>query len=103
MQNVYKLTHLVRVEIPGKYKKLKTNEANISQVLKTTVCVLCYRLRHMLSQAKYSQYTQGLIEKNNLGVGNVNTPATRCILGYYTLYRLLTFRSKLDISLLFCF
>ena len=27
MQNVYKLTHLVRVEIPGKYKKLKTNEA----------------------------------------------------------------------------
>ena len=55
--------HLVRVEIPGKYKKLKTNEANISQVLKTTVCVLCYRLRHMLSQAKYSQYTQGLIEK----------------------------------------
>ena len=73
---------LVRVEIPGKYKKLKTNEANISQVLKTTVSVLCYRLRHMLSQAKYSQYTQGLIEKNNLGVGNVNTPATRYILGY---------------------
>ena len=26
---------------------------------------------------------QGLIEKNNLGVGNVNTPATRYVLGYY--------------------
>ena len=30
---------------------------------------------------------QGLIEKNNLGVGNVNTPTTRYVLGYYTLYR----------------
>ena len=42
---------------------------------------------------------QGLLEKNSLGIGNVNTPATRYILGYYTLYRLLTFRSKLDIKL----
>ena len=100
---MYTNLQLVTVEMPGKYKKLKTNEANISQVLKTTLCVLCYRLRRMLSQAKYSQYTQGLIEKNNLGVGNVNTPATRYILGYYTLYRLLTFRRKLDINLLFCF
>ena len=46
---------------------------------------------------------QGLIETNNLGVGNVNTPATRYILGYNALYRLLTFRSKLDINLFFCF
>ena len=46
---------------------------------------------------------QGLIETNNLGVGNVNTPATRYILGYNALYRLLTFRTKLDINLFFCF
>ena len=46
---------------------------------------------------------QGLIEENNLGVSNVNTPATRCILGHYTLYKLLTFRSKLNINLLLCF
>ena len=46
---------------------------------------------------------QGLIEKNNLGVSNVNMPATRRILGHYTLYKLLTFRSKLNINLLFCF
>ena len=32
---------------------------------------------------------QGLIEKNNLGVGgNVNPPAMRYDSGYYTLYRL---------------
>ena len=47
--------------------------------------------------------TQRLIEKNNLGISNVNTPAPRYVLGYYTLYRLFTFRSKLDINLLFCF
>ena len=35
---------------------------------------------------------QGLIEKNSLGDGNVNTPTTIYILGYYTLYRLCTFR-----------
>ena len=46
---------------------------------------------------------QGLLEKNNLGIGNVNMPATRYILGYYTLYRLLTCRSKLDINLPFGF
>ena len=46
---------------------------------------------------------QGLIEKNNLSVGNLNTLSTRYVLGYYTLYRLLTFRSKLDINLFFCF
>ena len=45
----------------------------------------------------------GLTEKNNLGIGNVNVSAKRYILGYYTLYRLLTFRNKLDINLLFCF
>ena len=44
-----------------------------------------------------------MIEKNNLGVGNVNTPTARHVLGYYTLYRLLTFRRKLYINLLFCF
>ena len=49
MQNVYKLTHLVRVEIPGKYKKLKTNEANISQVLKTTVCALLQAKTHAIT------------------------------------------------------
>ena len=48
-------------------------------------------------------YVQGLIEKNSLGVRNVNMCTTRYILGNYTLYRLLTFRSKLDINLLFCF
>ena len=37
---------------------------------------------------------KGLIEKNNLGV-NSNMPAMKYILGYYTLYRLLTFKSKL--------
>ena len=37
---------------------------------------------------------QGLIEKNNLSVGNVNTHFTRYILGYYTLYRLRKFMSK---------
>ena len=47
---------------------------------------------------------QGLIEKNSLGIGNVNnTPTTRYVLGYYKLYRLLTFKSKLDINLFFCF
>ena len=45
----------------------------------------------------------GVIEKNNLGISNVNTTAILYVLGYYTLYRLFTFRSKLDISLLFCF
>ena len=39
----------------------------------------------------------------NKGISNVNTPATRYVLGYYTLYRLLTFRSKLNINLIFCF
>ena len=48
-------------------------------------------------------YISGVNRKNNLGVGNVNAPATRYVLGHYTLYRLLTFRSKLDINLLFCF
>ena len=46
---------------------------------------------------------QGLIGKNNLGMGNVSTTTTRYVLGYYTLYRLLTFRSKLNINLLFHF
>ena len=46
---------------------------------------------------------QGLIVKNNLGIGNVNMPTTRHVLGYYTLYRLLTFKRKLYINLLFCF
>ena len=46
---------------------------------------------------------QGLIEKNSLDISNVNMSTTRYVLGYYTLYRLLTFRSKLDITLLFCF
>ena len=46
---------------------------------------------------------QGLIEKNSLGASNVNMSTTRYVLGYYTLYRLLTFRSKLGINLLFCF
>ena len=44
---------------------------------------------------------QKLIEKNNLGAGNANTSATRYVLGYYTLYRPFTFRSKLDINMLF--
>ena len=44
--------------MPDKQKKLETNEANISQELKTTMPVLCYnRLRHMLPKAKYSQNT----------------------------------------------
>ena len=43
------------------------------------------------------------MEKNNLGISNVNMPATRYVLGYYALYRLLTFRNKLNINLLFCF
>ena len=47
--------------------------------------------------------TRRLIEKNSLAVGNVNISTMRYVLGYYTLYRLLTFRSKLDINLLFCF
>ena len=46
---------------------------------------------------------QGLIEKNSLSIGNVNMSTTRNVLGYYTLYRLLTFRSKLNINLLFVF
>ena len=46
---------------------------------------------------------QGLIERNNLGIGNVNTLTTRYVLGYNTLYRLLTFMSKLNINLLFLF
>ena len=45
---------------------------------------------------------QGLIEENNLGVGDVNMPTMRYVLRYYTLYRLLTFTSKLVIDLLFC-
>ena len=44
-----------------------------------------------------------MIEKNSLGVSNVNMSTTRQILGYYTLHRLLTFRSKLNINLLFVF
>ena len=43
---------------------------------------------------------QGLMEKNNLGVGNINTPTTRYVLDYNTFYRLLTFRVK---SILTCF
>ena len=31
-------------------------------------------------------HNRGLIEKNNLAVNNVNTPTTRYVLGYYTLY-----------------
>ena len=46
---------------------------------------------------------QGLIGKNSLGVSNVNMSTTRYVLGYYTLHRLLTFRSKLNINLPFCF
>ena len=46
---------------------------------------------------------QGLIERNNLGIGNVNTLTARYVLGYNTLYRLLTFMSKLNINLLFLF
>ena len=45
--------------------------------------------------------TQGLIERNNLGIGNVNMLTTRYVLGYNMLYRLLTFMSKLNINLLF--
>ena len=55
------------------------------------------------SSCKISLFSQGLIEKNNLGVCNVDTPATRYVLGYYTFNRLLTFKSKLDINLPFCF
>ena len=51
----------------------------------------------------YNFHFQGLIEKNNLGFGNVNTLTARHVLGYYTLYRLLTFRRKLYINLIFCF
>ena len=50
-----------------------------------------------------SFHFQGLIEKNNLGVGNVNRLTTRHVLGYCTLYRLLTFRRKLYANLTFCF
>ena len=46
---------------------------------------------------------QGLIEKNSFGVSNVNMSTTGYVLGYYPLIRLLTFRSKFDINLLFCF
>ena len=42
----------------------------------------------------------GVNRKNNLGVGNVNAPATRYVLGHCTLYRLLTFRRN---SILTCF
>ena len=51
----------------------------------------------------YVLIMQGLIEKNNLGISNVTMPTTTYVLGYYALYRLLTFRSKLNINLLFCF
>ena len=51
---------------------------------------------------KWKICPQRLIE-NSLGIGNVNMSTMRYILGYYTLYRLLTFRSKLNINLLFCF
>ena len=55
-RKIFTNLHLVTVQMPGKskQKKLKANEANISQELKTTVCV---RSAHMLLQAKYSQYT----------------------------------------------
>ena len=42
---------------------------------------------------------QGLTEKKYVGIGNVNTPATGYVLGYYTFYRLLALRSKLNINL----
>ena len=45
----------------------------------------------------------GVDRENSLGISNVNMSAMRYVLGYYTLYRLLTFRSKLDINLLFVF
>ena len=54
MQNIYKL-------IPSNCRntrqteKTEKNEANISQELETSVCVLCYRLRHRLPQDKSSQ------------------------------------------------
>ena len=44
----------------------------------------------------------GVDRENSLGISNVNMSTTRYVLGYYT-YRLLTFRSKLNINLLFCF
>ena len=48
---------------------------------------------------------QGLIEKNNLGVGgNVNPPAMRYDSGYYTLYRLyLDSRVNLILTCFFVF
>ena len=48
---------------------------------------------------------EGLIEKNNLGVRNINTSTSRFTihLGYNTLYRLLTFRKKLILTCFFVF
>ena len=41
--------------------------------------------------SRFNVISQGLIEENNLGVGNVNTSVMRYVLDYYTLCRLLTF------------
>lgn len=46
--------HLVTVEMEDNQKKPKTNEAKINQELKNNASVLCYRVRHMLTQTKYT-------------------------------------------------
>ena len=58
-------------------------------------------LEHFLNINKQGRGEKGLIEKNNLGVGNINTSTTRYVLGCNALYRPLTFRSKVDINLIF--
>ena len=62
MQNVYKRTPSNCINA-WQIKKIKINEANVSQELKTTEYVLCYRLRHMIPQAKYLQDTTDLKER----------------------------------------
>ena len=49
------------------------------------------------------KFFRGLIEKNNLGIGNVNMHATRYVLGYYKLYKLFTFRVNLILTCIFVF
>ena len=56
--------------------------------------VACFRKHSIAYYIK-----QGLIEKKYVDIGNVNTPATRYVLGYYALYRLLALRSRLNINL----
>ena len=61
---------------------IQVNNSRLQNIINCQLFIIHYFVCHVMVIQN-----QGLIEKNNLGVGNVNTPTTRYVLGYYTLYR----------------